>query len=85
MAMTFRVNLSTVNELAHKPPYNQTEGVNFPKTRDIYIPNSLNNNRYKSLKHGDTFTVSGSDAIYLKNMYTTGQFKCLDYVGGTAV
>lgn len=83
MAMTFRVNLANLNELAHKPPYNQTDGANFPYTRSTWIPDFLINNR--ALKHGDTFTESGAKALYLKNTYTTGAFKCLDYVSGSAV
>jgi hypothetical protein len=82
MAMTFQVNLATVNLLNSKQPYGSDNGSNFPTTRSTWFPNSLLNNR--ALKHGDTFTASGSDAIYLKNNFTTGTFKFLDYVSGTA-
>lgn len=82
MAMTFQVNLATVNLLSSKQPYGSDTGTNFPLTRSTWFPNSLLNNR--ALQHGDQFTASGMDAIYLKNNYTTGVYKFLDYVSGTA-
>lgn len=83
MAITFQVNLSTVNNYSAKQPYNlTTEGANFPLTRSTWLPNILINNY--ALKHGDTLVVSGVPALYLLNNYTSGEFKCLDYVSGMA-
>lgn len=80
--ITFRVNLSTVNELSHKPPYNQTEAANFKLTRLTWFPDILRNNR--ELKHDVEFEVSGVNALYLKNNFTTGEFKFLDVVSEEA-
>ncbi len=82
MAITFRVNLSTLNALSCKQPYNTTEGTNFPTTRSTWFPDMLINNRQP--KHGDLVEVSGMNAIYLLNNYTSGPYKFLDYVSGTA-
>lgn len=76
--IVFRVNLETVNELTHKPPYNQTEGVNFKNTRVTWFPNNLRNNR--EIKHGVEFTAYDEEAIYLKNNFTSGTYKFLDIV-----
>ncbi len=85
MAITFRVNLETSNLLNTKGPYasNDLLGDNFKFTRSTFFPDILRDNRI--LKHGNTFTVSGEPALYLLNNYTTGTFKFLDYVSGTAV
>lgn len=79
--ITFRVNLETVNNLRHKPPYNSTEATNFSSTRVTWFPNHLLDNR--RLAHGTEFTVDGLQAIQLRDNYTTGDFKFLDVVSET--
>lgn len=80
--ITFQVNLETVNSLTHKQPYNSSEGGNFKETRVTWFPDILRNNR--ELKNGDEFTVSGENALYLKNNFTSGEFKFLDIIEETA-
>ncbi len=82
MAMTFRVNLETLNKLSHRQPYTTAEADNFKATRVSYFPDFLLDNHY--LTHGQTFQVTGPIALHLKNNYTEGEFKFLDYVSGTA-
>jgi hypothetical protein len=76
--ITFSVNLETVNQRAASQPYKATEAANFKLTRSTWLPDLLRDNR--KLKHGDTVTVSGLQALYLKNNFTSGDFKCLDIV-----
>ena len=83
MPMIFEVNLETLNNLGHKPPYNSTEGTNFKQTRSTFFPDFLRDNH--TLKHGDRITVSGERAVYLKNNFTTGPDAFLIYISGTAV
>ena len=83
MAITFQVDLSTVQMLGTKQPYGSpgvstlTDPVSgapvtlwnyFAQTRSTWFPDILRNNR--QLKHGDEFQVSGQDAIYLLNNFT---------------
>jgi hypothetical protein len=46
------------------------EKSNFRTTRSTWNPGILGLNRV--LKHGDTFTVTGQKAIYLRDMYAVG-------------
>lgn len=70
MAITFRVNLSTVDLLQNKQPYssNDPHGTSFPATRSTWFPNFLRDNR--ELHHGATFVASGKEALDLLNNYT---------------
>jgi len=78
-AITFQVNLTTVDSLSCRQPYTSTEATNFASTRSTWFPNLLRDNR--ELKHGATFTISdGVHALYVKNNFTTGEFKFLDVV-----
>lgn len=79
--IVFQVNLSTVNQLSHKQPYNSTEAEYFDSTRSTWFPDILRNNR--KLKHGDTITIEGQNAIYLLDNYTSGTYKFLDVVSTT--
>jgi hypothetical protein len=82
MAITFKVNLDTVNKLNWRQPYNlTTEGDNFKTTRSTWLPDFIRDNRI--LHNGDTIVVSGMPALYLKNNYTTGDFGILTVVSGT--
>lgn len=87
MAITFRVNLETVNRTTHRTPYdiiNQaTLSDNFKSTRITWFPGLLRDNR--ELRHGDTFTESGKKAIYLRDNITSGAFAFLEVVSGTAL
>ncbi len=75
---TFRVNLETVNRRGHIVPSrtvtsgNETvaEADNMKYTHSTFIPDLLINNRV--LRHGDTFTASGTIGYYLKRTYVTG-------------
>ena len=84
MAITFRINLETTNLLSTKGPYssNDPQGNYFKWTRSTWFPDILRDNH--ELKHGNTIVVSGEQALYLMNNYTTGTYKFLDYVSGTA-
>lgn len=85
MQITFRVNLETQDRQGFLQPNRTTvdgnetvsEADNVKSTRTIWLPNRLRNNYAgiapnNLLKHGDEFTVSDYDAIYLKNLYVTG-------------
>jgi len=75
----FRVNLETALRESNVPVTNlRAEGDNFRETRDSWFPNDLRNNRM--FKHGDTFTVSGRRAKYLKDNYTSGAYPLLTIV-----
>jgi len=84
MAITFKVNLETTNLLSSKGPYssNDPQGSNFKLTRSTWFPDFLRDNH--NLKHGATLVVSGMEALYLLNNFTSGTYKFLDYVSGTA-
>ena len=80
--IVFSVNLATPLRDSHAPPSNlRAEGNNFENTRSSWMPNDLKNNR--QLEHGDTFTVSGARAQYLKDTYTTGDYPLLTIVSET--
>lgn len=81
MAITFRVNLETVNRYASKQPYTSEEADNFADTRSTWFPDLIRRNR--KLQDGDTFEESGMRAIYLRDNFTSGEFKFLDEVSGT--
>ena len=79
--ITFRVNLDTVDKFTSKQPYNQYDSTiadNFKSTRVTWFPDFIRNNR--ELKNGDEFTVTDAAAEYLKNNFTSGEFKFLDIV-----
>ena len=76
--IAFWVNLENPEHLSFSQPYTQDESANFKATRVAYFPDFLRNNR--QLKHGTQFTVSGQEAMYLKNNFSTGEFKFLDIV-----
>jgi hypothetical protein len=86
MAMVFKVNLATIKErTGHLPPYdiNESPSSNFPATRSTWFPDKKMFNRH--LTDGQTFTVSGLDAVYIYNNLTTGPYAFLTYVSGTAI
>lgn len=75
--ITFQVNLTSVHKYTDKPPFDvQTSSTAFANTRSTFFPDNILANR--KLKHGDSFTVTGLNALYLKNNYTTGDYKFLD-------
>ena len=77
--ITFEVNLSTPLRDSHAPSSNlRAEGDVFEDTRQAWFPNKILNNH--NLKHGNQFTVSGADAVYLKDNYTTGDFALLTII-----
>ncbi len=77
--ITFQVNLETCNRYNHRQPCDlTTEADNFSSTRNTWFPDILKDNR--ELKHGDEFTLSGTNALYMKNNYTIGEFKFLDII-----
>lgn len=83
--ITFRVNLETLARQSFVQPSRTTtdgnetvsEADNMKNTRTLFIPGLLRNN-YEGvgptgyLHHGDEFTVSGLQAIYLKRTYVLG-------------
>lgn len=86
MAMTFRVNIETMSPLKGMPPLTPTLGGEIDAlktTLSTWFPNKFNSNYV--LKNGDEIVVSGEKAIYLRDTYTTGEYKILDYVGGSAL
>lgn len=86
MQITFKVNLETVGHPTGTLQPSRTnlvgnevttEADNFKNTRNVYIPGLLLNNYYGNgpkgyLHHGDQFTVTGKQALYLKNTYVKG-------------
>ncbi len=82
MAITFSVNLQAPYFLARKQPYTRAEEANFPNTNSTWLPN-LNLANYV-LKNGNQIVVSGAEAVYLRDTYTTGPYAVLTVVSGTA-
>ncbi len=80
--ITFRVNLENPKALSFSQPYTTTEAENFKTTRVAYFPDFLRNNR--ELKHGAEFTISGLQAIYLRDNFASGEFKFLDVVSSVS-
>lgn len=82
--IVFRVNLPTVDGIDSVVPNRMTvagneettEAVNQMSSRTIYLPGLTGNvegiGPSGFLKHGDTFTVKGAKATYLKNTYVLG-------------
>lgn len=83
--ITFQVNLETVgyptgtlqpSRTTLDGNETVTEADNMKNTRSIWLP-GLKKNNYEGigptgfLKHGSQFTVSGKQAIYLKNTYVS--------------
>lgn len=79
--IVFKVNLDTVNKFKDRQPYNLATEDYHTRTRVTWFPDILRNNR--ELKDDKEFTVEGANALYLKNNYTTGEFKFLDVVSET--
>lgn len=80
-AITFSVNTETLNRQGHLVPNRLeasggetvAEADNQKYTRSIaMIPGLLMANMPTGYKHGDTFTVYGQQAFYLKNLHATG-------------
>ena len=80
-AITFRVNTETLNRQGHLVPNrveasgNETvsEADNQKNTRSIaMIPGLLMANMPTGYKHGDTFTLYGKQAFYIKDTYCLG-------------
>lgn len=77
--IVFEVDLETPLRRSHVEPNTlRSEADNYQETRSTFIPNSLRNNR--ALKHGDTFSATGLEAVYLRDNYTTGDYACLTVV-----
>lgn len=77
--ITFSVDLETPLRNSHAPVSDlRTESDNFKNTRISWFPNNLLGNR--TLAHGATFTVSGKEAVYLKDNFTTGDYAFLSVV-----
>jgi hypothetical protein len=83
--ITFKVNLETIGRTGFLQPNKTTisgnetvsEADNMRNTRSIFLPNLLRGNiegigPKGYLHHGDTFTATGYNAIYLKKTYVTG-------------
>ena len=77
--IVFRVNLETINRLGHSVP-NRTqvagsetvsEADQQKNNRTIFSPGLLAGENRSGYKHGDTFTVKGAKAVYLKNLYVS--------------
>lgn len=77
--ITFRINLQTIRETNNKPPYNfSRESAGMFLSRSAWFPNHLLNDI--KLEHGEEFTRNGNEALYLLNLFTSGDFKFLDIV-----
>lgn len=83
--ITFRVNLETVNRQGFLQPNRTTldgnetvsEADNQKNARSIYLPGLLLQNTMGIapsglLRHGDEFTATGMQAVYLKREYAQG-------------
>ena len=80
-AITFSVNTETLNRQGHLVPNRVTttgdetvsEADNQKTTRSIaMLPGLLMANMPTGYKHGETFTVYGKQALYLKDLYCKG-------------
>lgn len=76
--ITFQVNLETVNRYSASQPYSATDAGNFRTTRSTWFPDAMLDNR--KLKHGDEFTLSGLQAEYLRDNFTSGDHAFLTVV-----
>lgn len=96
--ITFQVNLQTVNALSHLPPDRHRTDQDAviadlnarSDTRSFILPNGV------AYKHGDKFTLSGLEAIRIRDLLTTGDnpmlvecdlgddINCVADIGGTA-
>jgi hypothetical protein len=79
--ITFRVNLETVNSRSAALPYPADQVTSMASCRVAWFPNRLLGNR--QMKHGDEFALEGMDALYVRDNYTSGEFKFLDVVSTT--
>jgi hypothetical protein len=68
--ITFQVNLQNPHSLDWSQPFTSDEAANFSNTRVTFLPDFLRDNY--ELTNGSQFTVSGTQAVYLKNLYATG-------------
>lgn len=83
--IVFRVNLVAIDKISESLPTRTTlagneetsETDNMNDSRTIYLPGLTGNiegiGPSGFLKHGDTFTVKGQKATYLKNNYVLGR------------
>jgi hypothetical protein len=79
MEITFKVNLLNPDLFATSLPYTSSlTAVHVANTASTWSPDRFNSNRV--YKHGDEFTATDFDALYFKNVYTTGPGKVLDIV-----
>ena len=77
---TFRVNLPVLHRYDWSHPNRTslsgnetvTEEDNLPSTHSTWVPSMFTGVDNIAHKHGDTFTVSGLKAVYLKKTYCTG-------------
>ena len=84
MAITFMVNLQNAYDVLANSPYTSggtAHAATAASIRSTYFPDLYLAER--ELKNGDTFEVSGLNALYLRNNLTSGEFKILDEVSGT--
>ena len=80
--IVFEVDLETVLRESHASASTlRAEADNFRTTRSTWFPNDLLNNR--ELKHGDQFTATGLDAVYLRDNFTSGDHAFLNVVSTT--
>jgi len=66
--LTIRVNFN--QDISHLSPVFRDTNNFFRGTRSTWLPNELLNNR--QLHHGDTFTVTGFEAVYFRNLINNG-------------
>jgi len=79
MQVVFKVNLLNPQLLATSLPYSSPlTATDVANTASTWIPNGLRDNFI--YRHGTEFTLTGFDALYFKNVYTTGPGKMLDIV-----
>jgi len=76
--IVFELNLENPHALDWSQPYTNAEAANFKATRVSWIPDILRNNREKL--HGKQFTVTGTNALYLKKNFTSGEFNILKII-----
>jgi len=82
--ITFQVELDTPLRNSHADVNAlRSEGDILDEQRSTWFPNHILNNR--QLKQGDQFTVSGSEAVYLEDNYTTGDFAILSVISSGLV
>ena len=80
--INFTINLD--QQLNHLSPTGAfAVADNLGQTRSVWLPNQLLNNH--NLKHGDSFTATGYEAVYMRKLIDAGILTFVSYEYATVV